>query len=62
MTVFSFTSMETLSFFSTFHVKPWLIKNIVNRLDDMLLLQDVSINDVNEIVKNSWEYFQAYLC
>jgi hypothetical protein len=38
------------------------IKNIVNRLDDMLLLQDVSINDVNEVVKKRWEYFQAYFC
>ena len=27
------------------------IKNIVNRLDDMRLLQDVSINDVNEVGK-----------
>ena len=26
------------------------IKNTVNRLDDMLLFQDVSINDVNEVV------------
>ena len=38
------------------------IKNIVNRLDDMLLLQDVSINDVNEVVKKRWEYFQAHFC
>jgi hypothetical protein len=38
------------------------IKNIVNRLDNMPLLQDVSINDVNEIEKKSWEYFQAYFC
>ena len=38
------------------------IKNIVNRLDDKLLLQDVSINDVNEVVKKRWEYFQAYFC
>jgi hypothetical protein len=38
------------------------IKNIVNRLDDMLLLQDVSIIDVSEIEKKSWEYFQAYFC
>jgi hypothetical protein len=27
------------------------INNIVNRVDDMFLLQDVSINDVNEVVK-----------
>ena len=38
------------------------IENIVNRIDDMLLLQDVSIIDVNEIEKKSWEYFQAYFC
>ena len=29
------------------------IKNRVNRLDDMLLFQDVSINDVNEVVKKT---------
>ena len=38
------------------------IKNLENRLDDMLLLQDVSINDVNGVVKKSWKYFQAYFC
>jgi p-aminobenzoyl-glutamate transporter AbgT len=27
------------------------MQNIVNRLDDMLLFQDVSINDVNEVVE-----------
>ena len=34
------------------------IKNIVNRLDDMLLLQDVSINDVNEVVKKVGNIFK----
>jgi signal recognition particle GTPase len=34
------------------------IKNIVNRLDDMLLLQDVSINDVNEVVKKVRNIFK----
>ena len=34
------------------------IKNIVNRLDDMFLLQDVSINDVNEVVKKVGNIFK----
>ena len=34
------------------------IKSIVNRLDDMLLLQDVSINDVNEVVKKVRNIFK----
>ena len=34
------------------------IKNIVNRLDDMPLLQDVSINDVNEIEKKVGNIFK----
>ena len=34
------------------------IKNIVNRLDDMILLQDVSINDVNEVVKKVGNIFK----
>ena len=37
------------------------IKNIVNRLDDMLLLQDVSINDVNEIEKKKLGIFSSIL-
>jgi hypothetical protein len=43
------------------------IKNRVNRLDDMLLFQDVSINDVNEVVKKVGNIFKhtsasAYFC
>jgi hypothetical protein len=34
------------------------IKNILNRLDDMLLFQDVSINDVNEVVKKIGNIFK----
>jgi hypothetical protein len=34
------------------------IKSIVNRLDDMLLLQDVSINYVNEVVKKVGNIFK----
>jgi hypothetical protein len=34
------------------------IKNIVNRLDDMILLQDVSINDVNEVIKKVGNIFR----
>ena len=34
------------------------ITNIVNRLDDMILLQDVSINDVNEVGKKVRNIFK----
>jgi hypothetical protein len=34
------------------------MQNIVNRLDDMLLFQDVSINDVNEVVEKVGNIFK----
>ena len=34
------------------------MQNIVNRLDDILLFQDVSINDVNEVVEKVGNIFK----
>jgi hypothetical protein len=48
MTVFSFTSMETLSFFSTFHVNPWLIFSFVFFLHVDYLISSSNLFSVNK--------------